>query len=57
MHIPATEESFQHVPYAGVERAQGFPEALVPEAEEILEAIPDDLLELIRGRAGPVAGG
>jgi hypothetical protein len=40
VRIPATEESFQHGPHPGVEGAQGVPEALVPEAEEIVEAVP-----------------
>ena len=55
MQIPATEKSFQHGPHPRVEGAQRIPEPFVPDAEEILEAVVDQVFELVRGRAGAVA--
>ena len=55
MQIPATAKSLQDGAHPGVEGAQRVPEPFVPDAEEILEAVVDQVLELVLGWAGAVA--
>ena len=54
--VSAAKERFKDDPHSPVEGAMDVPEPLVPRAEEVLEVVFYDFLELVLGRAGAVAG-
>ena len=56
MEVTATEEGFEQVLDPGVEGTVGLAEPVVPDAEELLHGVLDDLLEVVGRRSGAVPG-
>src|SRR6266545_3991529 len=56
VQVAAAEEPLQELPDPRGKAAVALAEARVPDAEELLQGVLDDLLEVVPGAPGPVPG-